>query len=586
VWRLSNASKVSAERSFCCAFGISNAVSTSSASFILFCPFASDFILTTSKSLTTGVSDGGIEQYTHIIMNPPYKKIAANSLHRQALSTTGIETVNLYAGFVAFAIKLLNPGGELVTIVPRSFCNGPYYEAFRKFLIGNTRFHHIHIFDSRNKAFGADNVLQENIILHCIKGGTQGLVNITSSPSTDFHRDEMTNSITATDMTYKVVDFCSIVKSNDSRSFIHIPSSSRDRKIIDQLSHFTSSLEEMGLKVSTGPVVDFRVKKDLRNDYESGSVPLLYPVHLNGKIEWPKKSKKPNAIHVSEASQPWLWKNKGYFVVVRRFSSKEEKRRIVATLYDGSLPEESIGFENKLNVFHINKTGFDENLAKGIYVYLNSSLVDSYYRTFGGHTQVNATDLKALNYPSEDVLRRIGVNVTNNRLEQDEIDKLLIKEIRTMTGEKSENPLNGQNKIKEALEVLTALEMPKAQQNERSALTLLALLNLHPEGSWQEIETPMMGVTPIMDWCRDIYHKDYAPNTREAFRRQTLHQFVDAGICLYNPDILNRPVNSPKACYQITNELHSILIQFSTENWNKVLASYRGSAVILTESAK
>lgn len=88
---------------------------------------------------------------------------------------------------------------------------------------------------------------------------------------------------------------------------------------------------------------------------------------------------------------------------------------------------------------------------------------------------------------------------------------------------------DGQSKIDEALEILKALGMPKAQQNEWSALTLLALVNLHPQGLWQNIESPMIGVTPIMDWCRDIYSKEYVPNTRETFRRQTLHQFLDAG---------------------------------------------------------
>lgn len=133
---------------------------------------------------------------------------------------------------------------------------------------------------------------------------------------------------------------------------------------------------------------------------------------------------------------------------------------------------------------------------------------------------------------------------------------------------------DGQSKIDEALEILKALGMPKAQQNERSALTLLALVNLHPQGSWQNIESPMIGVTPIMDWCRDIYSKEYAPNTRETFRRQTLHQFVDAGICLYNPDKPERPVNSPKACYQITDQVCGVLRNFSTSRWNDFLDSY------------
>jgi len=138
-----------------------------------------------------------------------------------------------------------------------------------------------------------------------------------------------------------------------------------------------------------------------------------------------------------------------------------------------------------------------------------------------------------------------------------------------------------QTRIDEALEILKALGLPKAQHNERSALTLLALLNLHPEVAWQKIECPMIGVTPIMNWCRDVYQKEYAPNTRETFRRQTLHQLVDAGICHYNPDKPDRPVNSPKACYQITEQVRSTLVQFATENWNETLKHYLSNITTL-----
>ena len=101
--------------------------------------------------------------------------------------------------------------------------------------------------------------------------------------------------------------------------------------------------------------------------------------------------------------------------------------------------------------------------------------------------------------------------------------------------------------ISDAINILAALGMPRAQQNERSALCLLALLNLTPDKKWRESEKPLLGITPVMDWARQYYKKDYAPNTRETVRRQTMHQFVDAGIALYNPDKPDRPVNSPNS---------------------------------------
>lgn len=505
---------------------------------------------------------GAATRFTHCIMNPPYKKISSSSEHRRALRASGVETVNLYAGFVALALKQLEHEGELVAIIPRSFCNGPYYLPFREILLKESAIKHIHIFDSRNNAFYDDKVLQENVIIHLVKGAKQQDVTITSSPAADFYIEEESNTVTVDDMTIRSVAFERIVNPLDKQKFIHIAANERDQAVIDKLNTFNNTLDSLDIQVSTGPVVDFRLKDDLRKDLVDGSVPLIYPVHLNGGLHWPKVSKKPNAIAVSEKSKSWLWKHGGYFLIVRRFSSKEEKRRIVATIYDSSLPGKLIGFENKLNVFHKDKSGFDKELAQGLYVYLNSTLLDKYYRLFGGHTQVNATDLRNINYPSAESLRRMGKRLERSELSQQHIDHTLDAEIFVMTGDDSNIPLKAQEKINQAIEILTLLGMPRAQQNERSALTLLALLNLRPEGLWEELEKPLIGVTPIMDWARDVYGKEYAPNTRETFRRQTLHQFVDGGLVLYNPDKPDRPVNSPKACYQIAPDVFNVLMTY------------------------
>jgi len=128
--------------------------------------------------------------------------------------------------------------------------------------------------------------------------------------------------------------------------------------------------------------------------------------------------------------------------------------------------------------------------------------------------------------------------------------------------------------IGEAHNILISLGLPRAQQNERSALCLLAMLNLVPGKSWVQAENPLVGITPIMDWSREHYGKDYAPNSRETFRRQTMHQFVDAGISLYNPDKPDRPVNSPKAVYQVAPAVLTLLRSFGTAQWHDNLATY------------
>lgn len=116
--------------------------------------------------------------------------------------------------------------------------------------------------------------------------------------------------------------------------------------------------------------------------------------------------------------------------------------------------------------------------------------------------------------------------------------------------------------IETAHQILVSLGLPRGQQNERSALCLLALLNLMPGKSWAQAENPLVGITPIMDWAR------------ETVRRQTMHQFVDAGIALYNPDKPDRPVNSPKAVYQIEPAALILLRTFGTPAWHDQLATY------------
>lgn len=337
-------------------------------------------------------------RYTHAILNPPYKKINSASRHRLLLRQVGIETGNLYSAFVALAIALMAPGGQLVAIIPRSFCNGPYYKPFREFLLACTAIRHMHLFDARDKAFRDDAVLQENIILLLVRGGEQGEVTISTSTDDTF-----------ADYVVHAHPFSQIVLVGDPERFIHVPAGAA-QDAPDLPAAFSYSLADLGVEVSTGPVVDFRAKADLRDLPEPGCVPLLYPAHFSGQaIEWPKVGgKKPNALRLNPETKKSLFPT-GHYALVRRFSSKEEKRRLVAALVSPEgFDAAYLGFENHLNVFHHAKQGLPEDLTRGLVAYLNSSMVDAYFRRFSGHTQVNATDLRRMRYPSRDTLEKLG----------------------------------------------------------------------------------------------------------------------------------------------------------------------------------
>ena len=128
-----------------------------------------------------------LPKYSHAILNPPYRKIRSDSGYRTALRTIGIETVNMYSAFVALAVSLLDAThGQLVAIIPRSFCNGPYYRPFREYVLSRAQLSHVHLFNSRDMAFKDDDVLQENVIVKLRSGYDQAGVTVTTSNDDSF----------------------------------------------------------------------------------------------------------------------------------------------------------------------------------------------------------------------------------------------------------------------------------------------------------------------------------------------------------------------------------------------------------------
>ena len=138
-------------------------------------------------------------------------------------------------------------------------------------------------------------------------------------------------------------------------------------------------------------------------------------------------------------------------------------------------------------------------------------------------------------------------------------------------------------KLHEALQVLTDLGMPPEQLNPRSALCLLALVNVTPTKRWSDAQAPLIGITPIMDWAKEHYGTGYAPNSRETFRRQSMHQFVEAGVCLYNPDKPERPVNSPKAVYQVEPHLLKVMKLVNAAGYKAALSEFQSKRQTLVK---
>lgn len=370
-----------------------------------------DYILCSADALGDG--RGLPASFDCAILNPPYAKINSASAWRAALRMMGIETSNLYTAFVAVALNHLVQGGQMVAITPRSFCNGTYFVSFRRDLLVASMLERIHLYGSRRKAFAEDAVLQENIIFKLTKGAdTPESVQLSTSDGPGHA------------VTIRAVPFSEVVSPDDRQAFIRLPVTAEHSALAERVRALPCSLADLGIKISTGRVVDFRAREYLRKLPGSDTVPLIYPMHFSGGgIAWPKpEGRKPNALALNPSTLD-LMVPRGTYVLTKRFTSKEEKRRLVAVVYDPrDIAAAHVGFENHLNYFHANGAGLPRPLALGLALFLNSTAVDEFFRQFSGHTQVNATDVRNMHFPDRAALERLGMLADQAWPSQSDID--------------------------------------------------------------------------------------------------------------------------------------------------------------------
>ena len=334
--------------------------------------------------------------YSHAILNPPYKKLPSRDPRQEALWKLGIQAPNLYVAFVWKALLELSEGGQLVAIVPRSFANGSYYKYFRQYVKRLTHVERVLLFEQRDKVFADDGVLQESIILVLRKRSDQTSIRgHTCLQWLHGARLQVTDS--------RVVESGDLWWEPDGACLLRFPNGE-----LEALP--TGNLRQLDIQVSTGPVVDFRSAEALCRGNEADAFPLLRPRHFSkGRCTWPYAlSQRAGGIRKTVETAKFFWPV-GHYVVVRRISSKEEPRRVVASLVKpADFSVEEICFENHLNVFHDKRGGMDADLALGLCEYLNSETVDIFLRSISGHTQVNAGDLRTLPYPGREELVALG----------------------------------------------------------------------------------------------------------------------------------------------------------------------------------
>jgi adenine-specific DNA-methyltransferase len=309
---------------------------------------------------------------------------------------------NLYFLFMAMGAKFLKKNGEFIYIVPRSFSSGLYFSAFRKWFLSEMRITNLHLFTSREAVSGKnDNVLQETIILKAIKTGER-ISNIVISESVGELCADAINSYT--------VNYRTCVNVGDN-AFLYFPTCEEDAMILDFVNSWESNLLSLGFRMRTGLLVDFRERDWLKQNPGSNTIPLLWAYNFNGaNIRFPiEVSGKPQYLEDTPSTKR-LQMNKGNYLLLKRFTSKEENRRLqCALLFEDDFSDyPSISTENHLNFITKEHGEMLREEMYGLYVVLNSSYLDRYFRILNGSTQVNATEINAIPFPPIDAIKEMG----------------------------------------------------------------------------------------------------------------------------------------------------------------------------------
>lgn len=372
-----------------------------------------DFIL--HNSAVYGEISSTIEDYDIIISNPPYFKLASNDERAIVAKSFSLGQTNIYAIFTLIATKLLNSEGILVFITPRSFCSGGYYKLFREIFFSTVYLEEIHIFNSRKSAFKRDNVLQENIIFKASK--------ISNSRLKEFNTEDIiiSSSVGIKDLSKRLIKMYKIsdlVNFDSNQKILHLPLSVTDEKVINIFKTWTGSLRLYNLEISTGPVVGFRCMDIIGSKKYRNYVPLIWLHNVDSmRIIWPLKNLKrgkPKGQYIAnnEKSFSRLVENRNY-VLVRRFSTKDDTRRLVAAPYFKSCNNnfDVIGIENHLNYIYSKKGQLTIEQSVGIAALLNSRLFDLYFRTFNGNINVSATELREFPLPNFQLIQYLGQKI-------------------------------------------------------------------------------------------------------------------------------------------------------------------------------
>lgn len=344
-----------------------------------------DLMLDAEKILS---GDAGAE-LDAIVLNPPYRKLHQQTATAQLFRVYGVAVPNLYAAFIVLSVMMLKPGGELVAIVPRSFCNGDYYKSFREWLLAQGSVDWFVRYKRRSNVFKNDNVLQENVIFRFTRSVQQAPVVRVSLCDEPDQPPLFEGVLPASD----VLDTHS--------GAIHIPTSSQELDAIHSMAQRPASFSDMGLTVSTGKLELNRLEQFMSFTRYQNSAPVVYSQHWKAgchRLSWNDLVSKPCYVELNDLTKKKCLPS-GRYIFVKRISANDDRsgRCHACLVFPEDISGDTWAIDNHIQVISPPATMTDHQVCQ-IIGELSSPTINDFFRVVSGTTQLNCNDIRKLRF--------------------------------------------------------------------------------------------------------------------------------------------------------------------------------------------